>query len=115
MYLDLIYGNATMLADNGAAFTAGTIGPQYCGEPVYKQFSMCYTITNTLATSPWLPWTVTVTALINVTNVYSRGEYGSATYRPWLTQGYQVVGMTGTRTITYRGTTSRRRSLAWHL
>ena len=99
----LLYGSVGIVADNGASAATGTIQQSACQQPTYTQMQFCYTITNTLTTSPWLPWTVSVSGLMNVSTFYTPGEYGVA--QP---SGYLVQSITGTRTMQWQGKTSTR-------
>ena len=104
----LLYGQVAIVADNGASAAAGTIAQQMCGVPPTVQMQFCYTITNTLTTSPWLTWTVTASGFMNVSTLYTAGEYGpngqlkNLGYAG-LASGYQVSAMSGTRTVYYQG------------
>ena len=105
-YVNLNGGKMMLVNDAGASAAAGTVGSTSCGEPAVKQFSFCYSVTNTLATSPWLSWTVTTSGWVNVSTLYTTGVFGLAAGRTTIAYGYQVVGMRGTRTIRYQDKTS---------
>ena len=97
-YIDLTasYSNVKVIRDNGASAAAGT-ALQQCNQPAFLLYAISYSLTQNLPNSPYLPWSVYVTAMINVSSV--SGQY-------WPNgPGFQVVGMKGTRTIQYGGQT----------
>ena len=98
-YIDLTgpYNNVQVIKDGGASALAGTALQTYCNQPQYQLYSFSYSLTQTLTTSPYLPWNVYVTGYLNVSMV--SGQYWTGG------PGYQVVGIVGTRTIQYAGKT----------
>ena len=55
---------------------------------------------NTLASSPYMGWSVYVTGTLNVTQRYQQVYVSNQAY------GFRVVGATGTRTVAYEGKTT---------
>ena len=94
-YIDLTgpYNNVQVVQDNGASAIAGTTLQSYCNQPKYMLYSFSYSLTQTMTTSPYLPWNVFVTGYLNVSTV--SGQYWTGG------PGYQVVGAVGTRTIQF--------------
>ena len=95
------YGAMMVVADGGVSGNAGTVAQQYCAAPVTMTFNFCYTIANTLATSPYGPWSIYVSGTLIVNTSWTTGEYSTSA-----NPGYIVVGATGTRTIVTQGKTT---------
>ena len=98
-YIDLTgpYNNVQVIKDGGASALAGTAVQTYCNQPTYELYAFSYVMTQTLTTSPFLPWSVFVTGYLNVST--TSGQY-------WTNgPGYKVQGIVGTRTIQVGGKT----------
>ena len=81
-------------ASNGCGYS-----PTATFQNQYQYIPFCYTITQTLSTSPYLPWSVSVTGTLQVVaNSMTTGWQGQYAEPP----GYLVVGASGTRVI-YQG------------
>ena len=106
-------GTASVVADGGVSASTGTAITSQCKAPVTgERFSFCYQITNTLQTSPWLTWQVYVSGWMWISPIYTSGEYGSNPNETiyWangiVSSAFQVINMTGTRTVQFQGKTS---------
>ena len=61
-------------------------------------YSFCYSIVQSLQTSPYLPFSIYVQGTLNVSTTLTTSVWGSS-----IGAGYQVVGATGTRAIQVQG------------
>ena len=70
----------------------------------WSLYSFCYTIEQTLSTSPYLPFSIVTQGTLNVSTVLSGSPLiYNLSLSNAAAQGYLVYGATGTRTIVAQG------------
>jgi hypothetical protein len=114
VYGDVV-GNFGLVQDNGAAAAAGTVLQSQCGVTpgstfanTYATYAFCYTIQNTMSTSPYLPFIVQASGTWTiVSNSNTTGWLQQTVEYP----GSLVVSLTGTRTVYVQGKAAQTQQL----